>query len=347
MSLLGGILDVVGIVGGIMTGGLGLLAAGVLAVGAASQFGLIGGSVGKFMQSGLGSALTAAVSLGAAYTGWQAMQGTQDLNSASSVIQSPATQAADSQAISTPTDMAQATGSTSTIGTVAGSTPDAAAATNTTGLTAANSDLSNPAMNAAGSSAAQNAGTTAAVQPTGSASAAQAAQTGGPSADNAAVATDNSATGLPQGVNPMTNTADVNAAASSVPQVNSGSSGFLSNALNSRGGAAAIQGAGSLISGIGSGIAQNEAIEKQIAAQQWGNQQWNNQAELQQLQSAAAAPITVPQGYLQRAQAVKGLIAGNSGIQPSAVPAGSPLAPPPTPPGMVAGSVQAPRGGVI
>jgi hypothetical protein len=109
---------------------------------------------------------------------------------------------------------------------------------------------------------------------------------------------------------------------------------------------AGIQAGGQIISGVGQGIAQNEAIEKQIAAQQWGNLQWQNQSQVDQLQAAAAQPITVPQGYLQRAAAVKGLVAGNAGLGPTPGQPISPFTAAPTPPGMKAPTNLAPAGGV-
>src|ERR1035437_2906545 len=68
ISFLGVLLEVLGAAVAIMSGpvGWGLLAAAVLGVAAASQFGIIGGSIGKFMKSGWGSALVGAATLGTA-----------------------------------------------------------------------------------------------------------------------------------------------------------------------------------------------------------------------------------------------------------------------------------------
>src|ERR1700675_2354476 len=86
-GLLSGILGVVSIVAGAMTGQIGLIAGGVMMLGsAAAQAGIIGGSVGKFMKSGVGMGLIAAVSLGSAaysYFG-QAAVGAQATASAAS-----------------------------------------------------------------------------------------------------------------------------------------------------------------------------------------------------------------------------------------------------------------------
>jgi hypothetical protein len=133
-----------------------------------------------------------------------------------------------------------------------------------------------------------------------------------------------------------------------------GLGGMLKGALSGAGGgstgispmSAGIQAGGQIIAGVGSGIAQNEAIEKQIAAQQWGNLQWQNQSQVDQLQAAAAQPITVPQGYLQRAQAVKGMVAGNSGLGPTPGVPISPFTQAPVPPGMKAPTNTTPTGGM-
>jgi beta-lactamase class A len=48
-----------------------------------------------------------------------------------------------------------------------------------------------------------------------------------------------------------------------------------------------------------------EADGRRIAAQQWGNMQWEQPGQVANLQAAATAPISVPQGYLNRAAAVR------------------------------------------
>ena len=70
MSLLGGLLDVVGAAIAIYSGGtLGVLAGALMGIGAAAQFGIIGGSVGSFMTSGAGAALIGVVGMGALAAG--------------------------------------------------------------------------------------------------------------------------------------------------------------------------------------------------------------------------------------------------------------------------------------
>jgi hypothetical protein len=137
------------------------------------------------------------------------------------------------------------------------------------------------------------------------------------------------------------------AGGSTAGQAGSGG-GILSQAMgmiNKNPGVAQV--GGSLLSGLASGASQQKQIDAMIQAQEWGNLQWQNQSQVGQMQAAAAKPITVPSGYLQRAQQVQGLMAGNSGIQPGALGPGGALAPPPTPPAMTAPSVQAPRGGLV
>lgn len=124
---------------------------------------------------------------------------------------------------------------------------------------------------------------------------------------------------------------------------------------------------GQAIAGYAQGAQQESMMNKEIAAQQWANMQWqNNPSEVQAMQAAAAQPITVPSGYLSRAQAVKNLMSGSSsqtgpviGVQPgqpsTPTQVTAPAAPVPVgmmpgtvaPPGGVQATPNAPRGGVI
>jgi len=88
--------------------------------------------------------------------------------------------------------------------------------------------------------------------------------------------------------------------------------------LNSKFGSAAIQGAGSAIGGIGQGIMQQAAMDKQIAALQEPNRSFGSSAG-QGVIAASQAPITVPNGYLQRAAALKSMLSSNgAGAVPNA-----------------------------
>jgi hypothetical protein len=112
--------------------------------------------------------------------------------------------------------------------------------------------------------------------------------------------------------------------------------GFLGKAvdvLNSKGGAAAITAGGSLLSGVGQGIAQKQATEDAIRASQWANNRWTTPGLSNQAIAASQGNINVPQGYLQRAQAIRSMTA-NSGVPwqgpvpPQALPGGPGGVPP-------------------
>lgn len=103
----------------------------------------------------------------------------------------------------------------------------------------------------------------------------------------------------------------------------------VGNAIDNHTGLAIV--GGQLLSGLAGGMSQQKQLQEMLAAQQWGNEQWTDPQQLSQLQGAAAAPITVPSGYLQRAAAVRNLMTGGTsqtgpvtGIQPAATgtPAG-------------------------
>lgn len=96
---------------------------------------------------------------------------------------------------------------------------------------------------------------------------------------------------------------------------------------------------GQAISGWAQGKAQENINQRQLAAQQWGNTQWMDPNQVAQLNAAAAAPITVPAGYLNRAAAVRGLMnGGTSQTQPlQSSPTPPAAAPAPALPGPGAG----------
>lgn len=70
--------------------------------------------------------------------------------------------------------------------------------------------------------------------------------------------------------------------------------------------------AGQAVSGWAQGKAQENINQRQLAAAQWGNTQWMDPTQVNQLQAAASAPINVPQGYLNRAAAVRNLMNGGT-----------------------------------
>jgi hypothetical protein len=358
-GLLSGILGVVIIAAGVMTGNPGLIVGGVMLMGsAAAQAGIIGGSIGKFMQSGAGMALMAAVSLGsAAYAMYGASAAEAGAQGAAASAQAAETAPAGTGALAS--------------GATASADDSAAAMTNMSFLKTANMGQDVAAMQQADPALASVSGVSgdelatqnAQAMGTGSnasasqAAAQQTASTQGASplvgkpamAGQESGATPAAASGapgsLPPGVQPVDAAGDLQAstgagppglpqAGAGTPPAGGGVSGVLNNALgviNKNPGLAMI--GASTIGGIGQGIAQKQSIEDQLKAAQWGNAQWQNAGQVAAMQKAAAAPITVPQGYLERANQVKTLMAGNSGVQPlpTAQP-GAPLAPSPLPP---------------
>lgn len=119
---------------------------------------------------------------------------------------------------------------------------------------------------------------------------------------------------------------------------------------------------GQALSGWAQGKAQENINQRNLAAAQWGNVQWTDPNQVAQLDAAAAAPITVPQGYLARAANARAIM--NSGANQTTPLQSSPTAPPPAAPtvaplGMsnpggsganpvpIAGMSATPRGGVI
>ena len=117
--------------------------------------------------------------------------------------------------------------------------------------------------------------------------------------------------------------------------------------------------AGSALSGLAQGAMQQKMMQEEIAAQQWGNMQWEQPGQVARMQAAAAQPITVPSGYLTRAQNVANLVNGNSssngpimGPQPGSATVPTQVTPPqasapgggPVP---VLGMGATPRGGMV
>ena len=110
--------------------------------------------------------------------------------------------------------------------------------------------------------------------------------------------------------------------------------------------------AGSALSGMAQGAAQQKMMQEQLAANQWGNSQWELPGQVASMQKAAAAPITVPNGYLARAAAARSLV-NNATTNGPAAPAPGGGAGTVAPVGMasngpvpVAGMGASPKGGV-
>jgi hypothetical protein len=141
--------------------------------------------------------------------------------------------------------------------------------------------------------------------------------------------------------------ADAAPGGSSAP---SSSPGFLAKAGNFLQTPGGMMMAGQTLSGLASGAAQQKMMQEQIAAQEWGNTQWEDPTQVANMQSAAAAPISVPAGYLNRAAAVRGMLNGQtsntgpvSGVQPVGMPNSTPT-PPGTAPTPSAAPAVAPLG---
>jgi hypothetical protein len=105
-----------------------------------------------------------------------------------------------------------------------------------------------------------------------------------------------------------------------------GGRGFWNGALYGQSPAsAAITAGGSLLGGVGQGIAQKQATEDAIRASQWAPNRWTTPSLSNQAIAASQGNINVPQGYLARAQAIRQLTA-NAGVpwqgpaQPGPVP---------------------------
>ena len=79
-----------------------------------------------------------------------------------------------------------------------------------------------------------------------------------------------------------------------------------------------------MIGGLGNGMMQQQAMHEQIMAAQQPNRSFGDPQLRSQVLGASAAPITVPQGYLQRAAALKTMLGqagqGTMGVQPAPVP---------------------------
>ena len=86
----------------------------------------------------------------------------------------------------------------------------------------------------------------------------------------------------------------------------------------------------SAASGLAQGIMGQKASEQAIAAQQWPNLQWNDPTKTAGVTAAAAAPITVPQGYLNRAAAVRQMMNGSTNQTTPLQGSATPAAPAPT-----------------
>lgn len=353
MGLFSKILSAAEIVGGVALEFVpgGQLAGAMLITAGIGSSGLVGGSIGKFLNSNLAKGLMGAVSLGSAAV---AMYGAS-VAQAGAEAAAQTSQAASQEMASMGNDIATTAGSdadsaiTNTgmmadsqvsqqVSAIASQDPSNFAVSGTTPASAAaqNTQIMGTGPNAqASQAAAQNTNAaTQAVQPQ-AAPGSPGAPAGSGSPTGAAASNLDTTSANPSGqpLSPGLQNPMAQPSTGGVPPPGGGGvGGMLSKGMDYIGknpGVAVM--AGNALSGMAQGAAQEKMNQQQIAAQQWGNLQWQNPAEVSQLQAAAAKPITVPQGYLARAQAVRGMMTQPvGGVQPlPAASPGAPLAPSP------------------
>jgi len=326
--------------------GMQLAGAALITTGIASS-GLIGGSVGKFLNSDWGKLAIQAVGLGA--TAYAAFGQTAADSSAAAISQT-AQQGAD-VATGGETAAVGASGASSDV------LPTQSAIT-----TAADGQVVPPTPG----SAAIGQTTTQAIQQSAPVSA-----TGAPEANAQQVASTEAAVGeTPPGGAPPVNTNPAGAAQQATGGANPSDltgvdryAAGIHEAVPSTTGstwgdllknpqvmAGVAQGGFGLLSGVGKGMMESKAIRDQTAASQAAMNSWGNPTFTAGVENAVSQPSTVPMGYLQRAQALRAMLgsASTGGLAPT------PGTPPPTMgPTMNGGSVPVlgmnatPRGGVI
>ena len=365
---MGGLLSALEVVGGaaMMFVPGGQLAGAMMIASGVATSGLIGGSVGKFMNSDLGKGLMAAVSLGSAavamYGASAAAAGAEETAQVSQLAaQDTASLGTDigagsaSDAVATNSSLIQATDAGQNVASMADASTTAASGTDAASQAAVNA--ASPAAGgiaqsvggaqASQASAAATNADTAATAPLAAPGAATAAPGTAPAGAAASPLATTSATpgaqplvGDTQPGSPLAGGGTAGDDQLGIPQSDIGTKvppggatnpGMLSQAASfvGKNPGVAVAG-GQMLSGLAQGAAQEKTMQEQLAAAQWGNLQWQNPAEVSQLQAAAAAPITVPQGYLQRAQQVRGLMTGataSPGVQPLPIAGAAPGAP--------------------
>lgn len=294
----------------------GQLAGAMLITEGLASSGLIGGSIGKFLKSGAGQALMLGASIATLGMGmYGAAQNAAAAASAGATAPDAAAELAANQAANTAV--------TADLGAAA-PTPGAASAAVgvdvNAGVTAQSAGLSGlapdqitqaPVMDATGqpilaqqatanTQAAVGPGANAAVNPGGQPATAAAATNANPAA---AVQPTPAATGGAP-------------AAGAQPPSGGGimSRLFPANSIGPSPGSALLQAGGNALGGIGQGIENKQAMEQAAAAQQFATRSYSGQ-------TPPGQNITVPQGYLQRAAALKGMLGQTAGIAPA--PAGS------------------------
>lgn len=372
MGIFGKILSGLEVVAGavmMFVPGMQLAGAMLITSGLASS-GLIGGSVGKFLNSGWGQGLMAAVSLGStayAMFGSSALQTAEASSAMTAQAEQGATEAAvgasNEAAAQVTADLAAGTGGNDLIQT--GASISGTAGVNTSSFVSAGSaaaggttpqalgqatsviDPLNPQANLAmtqsneAAQAAVGTNANAAVNPTGGAPAAPTgspggSMAGGPGNPQAPVYSGAEGTAPTGAMPPQPGAPGAAPAAAAAPGAADASAaaapaapgatapaggGWLDKAkafADTKGGAAVIQGVGSALGGVGQGMMQKSALEDQVRAQQWAGRTYMDPQAQAQLAGAAATPITVPSGYLQRAQALRAMLNNSAVTGPGA-----------------------------
>lgn len=363
MGLFSKILPIIGIAAAIATGGaLGIVAGALMATSFAAQHGWLGKGAQNFANSSLGSTLVTTIGLasmamgaysamtapatiatagaqeagsmaaGAADTA-SAAGGAADMASGGAALQAGSDTLAAAPTVSNSIESISSVPVQDTINSLAGGNPEAAIA-HQADIATANQAAS---------------GTTASLaQETGNATSAQAVK-----ADSMAV-NSTVAPQTPSSIAQGSSNFNGAAGAPAAPTTLAGKAGgMLSDAASFIGknpGVATM--AGSAISGMAQGAAQQKMMEEQLAANQWGNSQWELPGQVAGMQKAAAAPITVPNGYLARAAAARNLVNNSTNNGPAAPAAGggagtvAPVGMASNGPVPVAGMGAAPKGGV-
>jgi hypothetical protein len=354
MGLFSKILPYAEIVGGavMIATGVGAVAGGLLITEGLVSSGAIGGSVGKFLKSDAGQGLMLAVGMGAtAYS----MFGQDALQTAATTENAGVADTAAKASSAAATDQSvQAAGAANTGDLVkTGVSFSNSAGVNTAGFV----DQSTAAYNGApmtemtGSSAvadnispqanlaqtqAIGADQGAVAQASGQSMPGMGNETGGVNSGSPPATQPSAAPPESTGPVPGPNMPDASTTTAGAPDA-AGHAAFQATQagsaadegsifdkmatnpfLNSKFGSAAIQGGASAIGGLGQGMMQEAAMNKQIAALQEPNRSFGGPGG-QNVLTSSQSPITVPSGYLQRAQALKSMLNSNgAGATPSA-----------------------------
>jgi hypothetical protein len=346
-GLLQGLIVVVGLAAAVFTGGstLGIVAAALSATAFAAQQGWLGKGAQNFANSAVGHDLTlavglasAAVALGGYVNAVQAGSQSATTAAANAAAEGPAGGAAAASGV------AQAGGAASDAAPVAGVTSTSneviASASGPGGMAMqfqnANPGIMDPSLSEQSVDAVNDLQNSAAIAsgtngpggpPVNPDEAKNLQQTVAPqqsvdNAQSAATTADQSAVnpqasgGLPPGDPGETGVTNTGGAGAPATAAQGAPPGMLSKAADAVGGALKTpQGmlmAGQAISGWAQGKAQENINQRNLAAQQWGNVQWTQPNQVAQLDAQAATPLTVPQGYLARAAAVRNLMNGST-----------------------------------